>query len=163
MWSPWSGRPRALCAYLRSTIPTATPSAMQSCKAAKLQTCRPAACCPGAHIAPSRKGRGQLPPCYPKTWHKTRRLEPRTCSLLGFSSTKQQTALTAPCPCGCWVPAGLPGLLGLPVLERLPGMDQQQVGGSALLPRSWVVDATPVRCHLVVGMYGMEDGGPSDS
>ena len=62
-------------------------------------------------------------------------------------------------------PCGSPSmeLLGLPVLERLPGMDQQQVGGSALLPRSRVVDATPVRCHLVVGMYGMEDGGPSDS
>ena len=88
------------------SIPTATPSAMQSCKAADLQTCS---------MLPWRtpctleqRVVGQLPPCYPKTWHKTRRLGPRTCSLLAFSSTKQQTALTVPCPCGCWVPAGLP-------------------------------------------------------
>lgn len=108
VWSPWwSGRPRAFCAYLRSTLHSPYRRPLRPpCKAAKLQTCS---------MLPWRTPRtleqrvvGQLPPCYPKTWHKTRRLGPRTCSLLAFSSTKQQTALTVPCPCGCWVPAGLP-------------------------------------------------------
>jgi hypothetical protein len=57
-------------------IPTQYHTDGHSVRHAKLQSCRPAACCPGAHLAPSRKGRGQLPPCYPKTWRKTRRLGP---------------------------------------------------------------------------------------